>query len=281
MNLVYGDHPEAVSACEDAFKIFLAAGNRLEAADCMRLIGDSQGAGGHFEQAIATYQRALNILQELGEHEKTGVVLNNMAIAFSNEGKLDRAEQLYRKAKYHFEQEGDKTNTVVALGNVADILYLRGRLPSGRLYQQAIASAALLDPTASAYAMYRLADLELAQGQTKRAQDLAAQAVDAMRPSHSAYQNLTGAMAVLGDALMAQEIWRVHANSTSKRWRLGRNWVSRIWWRRARFRWPTLFSKKVIPSRGSRCWARRLRNLKGRRKIRTQPALTFLSAALC
>ena len=205
MNLVYGDHPEGVSACEDAYKILLAAGNRLGAADCMRLIGDSQGAGGHFEQAIATYQRALNILQELGEHEKTGVVLNNMAVDFSNEGKLDRAEQLYRKAKYHFEQAGDKENTVVALGNVADILYLRGKLPEAAdLYQQTIERAALLDSSAPGYAMYRLADLELAQGQTKKAQDLAAQAVDAMRPTHSAYQNLTGAMIVLGDVLMAQ-----------------------------------------------------------------------------
>jgi tetratricopeptide (TPR) repeat protein len=205
MNLVYGDHPEAVSACQDAYKIFLAAGNRLGAADCMRLIGDSQGAGGHFEQAIATYQRVLNILQEFGEHEKTGVVLNNMAVDFSNEGKLDRAEQLYRKARYHFEQAGDKGNTVVALGNVADILYLRGKLPeAAELYQQTIERAALLGPSDPGYAMYRLADLELAQGQTKKAQDLAVQAVDAMRPTHSAYQNLTGAMVVLGDVLMAQ-----------------------------------------------------------------------------
>jgi tetratricopeptide (TPR) repeat protein len=128
-----------------------------------------------------------------------------MAVDFSNEGKLDRAEQLYRKAKYHFEQAGDKDNTVVALGNVADILYLRGKLPeAAELYQQTIERAALLDPSDQGYAMYRLADLELAQGQTKKAQDLAAQAVDAMRPTHSAYQNLTGAMIVLGDVLMAQ-----------------------------------------------------------------------------
>ena len=205
MNLVYGDHPEAVSACEDAYKIFLAAGNRLGAADCLRLIGDSQGAGGHFEQAIATYQRVLNILQELGEHEKTGVVLNNMAVDFSNEGKLDRAEQLYRKAKYHFEQAGDRANTWTALGNIADVLFFRGKLPdAAKLYQQAIDGEALLAPSEPSYAMYRLAGLELAQGQPKKAHDLAAQAVDLIRPTHGGYQYLTGAMIVLGDALMAQ-----------------------------------------------------------------------------
>ena len=205
MNLIYGDHPEQGQvSCEDASNIFLAAGNRLGAADALRLIGDGQGAQGHFEQAIATYRQVLVVLQELGEHEKTGVVLNNMAIGFANEGKLDRAEQLYREAKYHFEQAGDKANTLLAIGNIADILYLRGHLPeAAKIYKQAIESAAF-DPSTPGYWMYRLADLEMAQGQTKKAYDLAAQAMDTIRPSHSEYQYLTGAMVVLGDALMAQ-----------------------------------------------------------------------------
>jgi len=204
--LIYGDNPEQGEAsCQDSFRIFLAAGNRLDAADALRAIGDHQGSKGHYEQAIATYQRVLGILQELGEHEKTGMVLNNMAIHFANEGNLDRAEQLYRKAKYHFEQAGDKSNTGTALGNIADILYLRGNLPgAAKLYQQTIASEASVDPGAPGYAMYRLADLELAQGQPKKARDLATQAVDVMRPTHSGYQYLTSAMVVLGDALMVQ-----------------------------------------------------------------------------
>jgi len=206
IGMVYGDDPERGEAsCEDAFRIFLAAGNRLDAADAQRVIGDRQGAQGHYEQAIATYQRVLAVLQELGEHAKTGMVLNNMAIDFANEGKLDRAEKLYRMAKYHFEQAGDKGNAGIALGNIADILYLRGNLPgAARLYQQSIAAEASFDPSAPGYAMYRLADLELAQGQLKKARDLATQAVDAMRPAHGTYESLTGAMVVLGDALMAQ-----------------------------------------------------------------------------
>lgn len=93
----------------------------------------------------------------------------------------------------------------MALGNVADILYLRGKFPdAAKLYQQAIESEALLDPSAPGYAMYRLADLELAQGQAKKAHDLAAKAVDAICPSHGGYQSLTGAMVVVGDAFMAQ-----------------------------------------------------------------------------
>jgi eukaryotic-like serine/threonine-protein kinase len=204
--LIYGDHPEqSVASCEEAYNIFLAAGNRLGAADAVRLIGDHQGSEGHFEQAIATYQRALHILQELGEHEKIGAVLNNMAINFASEGKLDRAEQLYRQAMYHFEQAGDKADAATALGNIADILYLRGNLPAAaKVYGQAMELENSMDPGDPAYATYRLADLALAQGRIKDAHRGAQQAVDLLGPVQGGYQYLTAAMIVLGDVLKAE-----------------------------------------------------------------------------
>jgi DNA-binding winged helix-turn-helix (wHTH) protein/tetratricopeptide (TPR) repeat protein len=207
IDLIYGDQSEQGKvSCEDASRIFLAAGNRLGVADVMRLIGDDQGFQGHYEEAIATYQRALAVLNTLGEeHEKTGAILNNMAGACINIGQLDRAEQLYRKAKYHFDQAGNKANATTVLGNVADVLYLRGKLPdAAKLYQQVIDTEMLLVPSGPSYAMYRLADLELAQGHPKKAHDLAEQTIEFLRPTHGAYLDLTGAMIVLGSALMAQ-----------------------------------------------------------------------------
>src|SRR5262249_5029161 len=128
LGLLYSAHPEQASpVCQDAYDIFVSSGNRLGAADAIRLMGDYQGSIGHIDQAIANYQRALRLLQELGEHEKTGAILNNMAIDFANQGNLDRAEQLYGQAKAHFEQSGDKQNVATALSNIADILYLRGQ----------------------------------------------------------------------------------------------------------------------------------------------------------
>jgi DNA-binding winged helix-turn-helix (wHTH) protein/tetratricopeptide (TPR) repeat protein len=207
MDLIYGDHPEqGAAACQDAYKIFLAAGNRLGAADSLRLIGDQQGDAGHREQSIATYQQVLAVLQELGEeHLKTGAVLNNMAVAFANEGKLERAEQLYGQAKFHFEQAGDKHNVAVTVGNIADILYLRGNLPAAaNLYEQGIRLEAKLDPSDPGYLMYRLADLKLTQGRVREAHPLAQHAIDILRPQKGAYPSLTSAMLVLGDALRAE-----------------------------------------------------------------------------
>jgi DNA-binding winged helix-turn-helix (wHTH) protein/tetratricopeptide (TPR) repeat protein len=201
LNLLYGEHPDQASAsCDDAYNIFLAAGNRLGAANTVRLMADRQGSQGHYQEAITTYERALKILQELGEHSKTGAVLNNMAINFENEGQLDRAEPLYRQAKNHFEQAGDKYNTATALCNIADIFYVRGDLSgAAKLYEQTLEIHASLDHGNPGYALYRLGDLRLAQGHLQDAHRLAQQAVDLMRADQSGYQYLTGAMLVLGE----------------------------------------------------------------------------------
>lgn len=206
MNLNYSDHPaDAPPACEDAYNIYIAAGNRLGAADALRLMADNEGAHGHMDAAIATYERALKILQDLGEHYKTGAVLNNMAINFANEGKLDRAEQLYRQAKSHFEQAGDKANTAAALGNIADILFLRGNLTGAeKLYKQAVDIEQSLDHGSPGYLYFRLADLELAEGRVPEAHRLAQQGIDEIRPNQGAYGYLSEAMIELGEVLTAE-----------------------------------------------------------------------------
>jgi len=205
-NLNYSDHPEqAVPACEDAYTLFLSAGNRLAAADTVRLLADVQGGLGHPDQAIATYQKALKILQGLGEHEKIGTILNNMAINFTNQGNLDRGEALFRQARFQFEKAGDKKNTDTALVNIADILYLRGKLPAAEnLYLQVIDDAAGLEHEQPSYPWYRLADLKLTEGRVQEARKLAQQAVDALRGIQGSYQYLTAALNVIGDVLKAE-----------------------------------------------------------------------------
>jgi len=204
--LNYSEHPDqALPSCEEAFNLFLSAGNKLAAIDSLRLMGDALGTQGHYERAIETYQRALNQLEGLGEHEKTGAVLNNMAGGYATLGKLDRAEQLYRAAKAEFEQSGDQNNKVVAMGNIADIDYLRGNLKAAeKSYQDALRAGSSLENADSGWLSYRLADLSLAEGQVQESHRLAQQAVDYYRSIHGAYQYLTGAMLVLGEALQAQ-----------------------------------------------------------------------------
>jgi DNA-binding winged helix-turn-helix (wHTH) protein/tetratricopeptide (TPR) repeat protein/TolB-like protein len=205
MALIYGDNPDAgVPACEEAEQIYLAAGNRVGAADALRLIADRQGSAGHYEQAIATYQHALDVLQGLGEHLKTGAVLNNMAGVFLNQGKVDHAGELYKQALSHFEEGGEKYDAAITVSNVADTFYLRGNLKDAeKEYQKAIALNAQLDHGDAGYPYYRLADLKLAEGQVAEARRLAQRAIDDLAPVQGGYDSLTGAMIVLGEALDA------------------------------------------------------------------------------
>lgn len=200
-----GDHPEqAFASCDDAYDIFLAAGDRLGAAETIRLRGGYEDSQGQHEQAIATYQRALNILQELGEHEKTGAVLNAMAIVFTNEGRLDRGEELYRRSKAHFELAGNKGRTAAVMADIGDLSYLRGDLPAAaKLYQQSLEIQTSLDHGEPGYALSRLSDVALLQGRVQDAQRFAQQSIDAMRPIQGAYEHLSGAMTELGEALEA------------------------------------------------------------------------------
>jgi DNA-binding winged helix-turn-helix (wHTH) protein/tetratricopeptide (TPR) repeat protein len=206
MTLLYGDDPQhALPVCEDAYNLFLSEGNRAGAADAVRLIADRRGTEGHYEEAIATYQRALTMLNGLGEHAKTGAILNNMAIGYANEGKLDRAAQLYQEAKSHFEQCGDKNNTSTAVSNIADILYLQGNLPGAeKMYQQALDLIAATDRGDPGYVLTRIADLEITQGKLKEAKVNAQKAIDSMLPVEGSYQYLSGAMIELGEVLEAE-----------------------------------------------------------------------------
>jgi len=206
MNMLYADHPQqASSVCEDAYEIFISSGNRLGAADAMRLIGDYHGSVGQIDQAISDYEKALGLLRALGEHEKTGAILNNMAVDYANQGNLGRSEQLYRDAKSHFEYSGDKQNEAVALCNIADILYLRGELnAAAKTYQQSLDLIATIDHGDPGYAMYRMADLSLTQGNVREAKKLAERSVEVFKSTQGNYQSLSQAVVELGEVLKAE-----------------------------------------------------------------------------
>jgi DNA-binding winged helix-turn-helix (wHTH) protein/tetratricopeptide (TPR) repeat protein/TolB-like protein len=201
--LLYSDQPEGVfPTCEDAYNVFLSAGNRAGAADAVRLIADRQGSEGHYAEAIATYERALSLLDGLGEYGRTGAILNNMAINFANQGKLDLAQKYYQEAKTDFEMVGEKVNSATANTNIADILYLRGNLSAAEKgYRRSLELLATADHAENGYELYRLADLELTRGNIKDAKIHAQQAVDAYRSSEGSFQYLTGAMVVLGEIM--------------------------------------------------------------------------------
>jgi tetratricopeptide (TPR) repeat protein len=75
---------------------------------------------------------------------------------------------------------------------------------AAKLYQDTLNLISTMDHGDPGYALYRLADLELAQGNVKEGHRVAQQAVDALGPTQGSYQYLTGAMIEVGEALKAE-----------------------------------------------------------------------------
>ena len=194
MDLIYSDHPDAgPAACAEAQQIYLEAGNRSGAADSLRLIADRQGYQGHYEQALASYQQALDLLRDLGEHVKTGAILNNMATIYLNQGKVDHAAGIFKQALIQFEAGGERYDAAVAVVNMADVAYLSGKLKEARqLYQQSLDRLARLDHPDTAYANYRLGDLELTGGMVPAAHKRVQQAIEQSQPIDVSALNVMG-----------------------------------------------------------------------------------------
>lgn len=205
LNAIYGDHPQgAVAHCQDAYDIFMAGGNRLFAADALRAMGDRRGAEGDLSGAREFYQRALALLSKLGEHEKIGVVFNNMAITFENEDQMDQAEKLFRQAAQSWKVCGDTPHEGVAVGNLGDILMARGQLRQAEAqYQKAQKLIESVGPADAAYELYSIATIRLYEGDIAGAKHYAGQA---LAMSHEWKQSAASAAAsaVLGDILTAQ-----------------------------------------------------------------------------
>jgi DNA-binding winged helix-turn-helix (wHTH) protein/Tfp pilus assembly protein PilF/TolB-like protein len=201
---LYSDTPqEAKTYCQEAYQIFLAAGNQLMVADTLRIMGDQSGSEGNIDGAVDLYTRALAILRQLGEHEKTGAVLNNMAVAVENQGQVDRSEKLYEEAKQNFEECGDTLNVAVTLGNIAEILVERGNLRGAeKQYRDALQILQSVDPAAVAFDLSGLAQVRLFEGDLAEARSFASQALKAAQ-ARGAPEDTAGAFSLLGDISMA------------------------------------------------------------------------------
>ncbi|MHB8486454.1 MAG: tetratricopeptide repeat protein [Candidatus Acidiferrales bacterium] len=206
INLVYGEHPQgAVPYCQEAYDIFMAAGNTLLAADALRAMGDRRGATGDLSGAREFYHRALALLSKLGEHEKTGVVLNNMAITYENQGQIDQAEKLFRQAAQTWKECGDSLNEAVALGNVADIFMSRGELRRAEeQYQRARKQIELANSNGVAYELYSIAAVRLYQGDIAGANQYATQALS-ISQARRQITDTAQVNATLGDIRLAQD----------------------------------------------------------------------------
>lgn len=207
-----GQHLQNPPECQEAYEIFLAAGNRLEAGSCLQLMAEANRETGHYQEAVPLYEQALQMVKETGNREMIGVTLNNLALVLENEGQWSRAEQSFRNAKQYFNAVNDKVNTAETINNIADILVMRGHLrEAADMYRE---SWQLVDSSGRArheYAHTQHGSLLLMQGELKPAR----LEIEAQINSLRAYGGNPGALAVALTAL--GDIEKAEANLDGSR----------------------------------------------------------------
>ncbi len=202
--LQYSDHPDAaILACQEAYDIFLAAGNRTRAATLLRNIADITSNAGRKEDALHLYDRAIQTLHETGSRWGLAAAENNMAIVLEAQGQLDRAERLFRDVKRNFEEIGDKQDIGTALVNIADIQVERGDLETAAKTYEEVMSISV-NPDHDGYPVFRLANVYLLEGRLHEAQHEAEHAIKMFAAREADFQYAAEAMVVLGEILEAE-----------------------------------------------------------------------------
>ena len=199
------EHVPSPPECQVAYKIFISAGNREEAASCLQIMAETNRLTGHDQKAIPLYEQALRMFKETGSREQIGVTLNNLSLVLGNEGQWSRAEAAYREAKQNFQAVNDWANTAVAIGNIADIVAMRGHLSEAAdMYQKAWE---LMDSSGRGrddYGRIQYAALLLTKGQLQPAKSKIEAQIKSLRAFGQEPYMLANALLALGDIQKAE-----------------------------------------------------------------------------
>jgi tetratricopeptide (TPR) repeat protein len=108
---VYADQgrwEEAIANYEKALEIFRALGDRHGEAQTLGNLGNVYRLQGRWEEAIANYEKALEIFRALGDRHGEGKTLNNLGTVYRPAGPLGRGHRLLRESLEIFRTLGDR-----------------------------------------------------------------------------------------------------------------------------------------------------------------------------
>ncbi len=134
--------------------------------NCTGNLGTSYFNIGEYRKAIEYHEKALAIVQEIGDRRGEGVWLGSLGLAYYVLGQVDKAIEYYQKALAIAQEIGDRYGEASALTNLGDSFVDQGELDEAvKFYSQAIAIA---DETGNAQnqneARYGLALAQLRSG---------------------------------------------------------------------------------------------------------------------
>lgn len=183
--LFQGD--DSVARFEDARKFFKQSGDVLGEGVALASIGDSYYRLQNYEQATAHYQESLALLTPtVPDHAYVARVLNKLAMVYTDEGKFEQAQPLFKQAQAMLEKTFGPNNIEVSanLSGQAKLLQQQKNYAQAeRLFQQVCdINQRLLGPEHQQLAinLADLATLYLAWDKPEKAEPLFTQATNVL-----------------------------------------------------------------------------------------------------
>ncbi len=125
--LIYlGRYEQAFAWALEARRIFQRLGDYLRLSRLESNIGNILYRQDRFEEALESYQRALEGLERLGEPQDVGITLRNIAVCHISLSNFGLALQTYQRARDHCERHGLTLLVAEADYNIAYLHYQRG-----------------------------------------------------------------------------------------------------------------------------------------------------------
>ena len=166
-SLRYAGKPkESIAVCQDAVKIFDAAGDRGNAARALNSIAVVLMEQGDNAGARKTYEESLVATKENGDKKSHAMILNNLAGVLRSQVDLPGSRRMLQEAMADFREIGEKGGVVRCLENIGIVLVDEGKLEEARKnYDEALSLARELgNKSLTAYALYLLGEVYADQG---------------------------------------------------------------------------------------------------------------------
>jgi len=135
-----GNYAEAESLIREALFAAEKEGNLNDTASSLHNLGTILSRMGRYEEALASYSKALTIKEKLGDQgPSVATTLNQLAQVYSAMRQYQQAEKLYEKSLSMVERIGDKNAEAIVLSNLASVYASQGRLSEAEaLYRKAL-----------------------------------------------------------------------------------------------------------------------------------------------
>lgn len=209
-----GDNSSAMQLFETALQLVKMLGNRPGMAAVLTNMAILEGEQGHYDRAIETYKRAIEINRELG-HKQVAVAINNLGVAYWNSGDVENARAMYRESLDLFKRMDDPGNMVLALDNLGILAQYHEEYDAARRYQEeALAICRTFGHENSlAQVLANMGSRAVAEGDYARAREYYGELLPLLRQQNyfqvivSCFENIAKLSCKLGRPLEAAVLW--------------------------------------------------------------------------